>query len=241
MVALARVRGAHATRRTLLAAYWRLRRARGHAGWWPGETPFEVCLGAILTQNTAWSNVEKALVELRRRGLVSFEPLTALGAEQIAPLIRPAGYFNVKARRLKAFLDFLGHEYGGRVEPMRAEEPAALRRKLLAVNGIGRETADSIALYAADKPLFVVDAYTRRIASRLGWIRGDEDYDVIQSWFMARLPQDVELYNDYHAQVVLLGKGVCRPRPHCAACPLSKACPRRGVLADRRAPRYARR
>ena len=240
MVARARIRGAHTTRRTLLAFYRRLRQAHGHAGWWPGATPFEVCLGAILTQNTAWSNVEKALAELERRGLLSFEPLAALSAEQIAPLIRSAGYFNVKARRLKAFLDFLGREYGGRVEPMRAAEPAALRRQLLAVNGIGRETADSIALYAADKPLFVVDAYTRRIASRLGWIRGDEDYDEIQGWFTARLPRDVELYNDYHAQIVLLGKSVCRPRPRCAVCLLLRVCPRRGVRADGRAPGRAR-
>ena len=223
------------TRRTLLAAYQRLRRVHGHGGWWPGATSFEVCLGAILTQNTAWANVEKALAELRRHGLLSFERLAALSAEQIAPLIRSAGYFNVKARRLKAFLDFLGREYGGQVEAMRGEEPDQLRRELLAVHGIGRETADAIALYAVGQPLFVVDAYTRRIAARLGWIRGNEDYDDIQSWFMARLPRDVALFNDYHAQIVLLGNRVCRPRPRCPACPLRSICPRRGVRANGRA------
>ena len=222
------------TRRTLLAIYRRLRKAHGHAGWWPGETPFEVCLGAILTQNTAWTNVEKALSELRSRDLLSFERLAAIDAEQLAPLIRPAGYYNVKARRTKALLDFLAREYAGRVERMRAESPWLLRRKLLAVHGIGRETADSIALYAAGQPLFVVDAYTRRIAARLGWIRGDEDYDEIQSWFMRRLPEDVELFNDYHAQIVLLGKSICRPRPRCLACPLRNACQRRGVPSSTR-------
>jgi endonuclease III related protein len=228
-----------ATRRTLLAIYRRLRQAHGHADWWPAETPFEVCLGSILTQNTAWANVEKALAELRRQGLLSFKPLAALSAEQIAPLIRSAGYFNVKARRLKAFLDFLGREYGGHVEAMRAEEPDQLRRKLLAVHGVGRETADSIALYAAGRPLFVVDAYTRRIAARLGWIRGNEDYDDVQSWFMARLPRDAALFNDYHAQIVLLGKSVCRPRPRCGVCPLCSVCPCRGLRANARAPRRA--
>jgi endonuclease III related protein len=232
----ARARSSHSdvTRRTLLAAYHRLLRAHGHADWWPGETPFEVCLGAILTQNTAWANVEKALAQLRCRSLLSFEPLAALGAPEIAPLIRPAGYFNVKARRLRAFLDFLGREYGGHVERMRDQPPADLRRQLLGVNGIGRETADSIALYAAGQPLFVVDAYTRRIGARLGWIAGDEDYDAIQSWFVARLPRDVSLYNDYHAQLVLLGKSACRPRPRCEACPLRDRCARRGVSTARR-------
>jgi endonuclease-3 related protein len=231
---------ARVTRRSLLGVYHRLRQAHGHAGWWPGATPFEVCLGAILTQNTAWVNVEKALTALRRHGLLSFETLASASAAQIAPLIRSAGYFNVKARRLREFLDFLGREYCGHVELMRDEAPDQLRRKLLAVHGIGRETADSIALYAADQPLFVVDAYTRRIGARLGWLRGDEKYDEIQSWFMARLPRDVGLFNDYHAQIVLLGKSVCRPRPHCAVCPLRGICPRQGVRTDLR-PRAVRR
>jgi endonuclease III related protein len=213
----------------LMAAYRRLRRSHGHAGWWPGETPFVVCLGAILTQNTAWTNVEKALAELRSRGLLTFEALSLLRSEQLAPLIRPAGYFNVKARRLAEFLAFLGREYDGRVEGMRAERPGRLREKLLAVHGIGPETADSIALYAADQPVFVVDAYTRRIGARLGWIAGSEPYDAIQAWFMERLPPDVPLFNDYHAQIVLLGKDVCRPQPRCGACPLRLHCPRRGV------------
>jgi endonuclease III-like uncharacterized protein len=145
---------------------------------------------------------------LRSRGLLSYEALGALSAGEIAPLIRPSGCFNVKARRLKAFLDFLGQEYGGRLDAMEVEEPRVLRGKLLAVPGIGPETADSIALYAAGRGLFVIDAYTRRVFSRLGAIRGDEPYDVLQRLFMDAVPADTELYGDYHAQIVLLAKDV---------------------------------
>jgi endonuclease-3 related protein len=188
-----------------------------------------VCIGAVLVQNTSWTNVERALDELRRRDLLSFERLHALPPSRLARLIRSSGYYNVKARRVRALLDFLGAEYRGRVEAMSTEPPRALRAKLLAVKGIGRETADSIVLYAAALPLFVVDAYTRRVFSRLGLLRGDEPYDDVQRFFMERLPQDTSLYNDYHAQVVLLGKDVCRPRPRCALCPLEDLCPKRGV------------
>jgi endonuclease-3 related protein len=221
-----------ATGAGLRRVYRRLRQRFGPAGWWPGETPFEVCVGAILTQNTSWSNVERALAHLRRRGRLSFEGLSGLSPARLAPMIRSSGYYNVKARRLKAFVGFLGREYGGRVEAMAGEEPGTLRAKLLGVDGIGRETADSIVLYAAGLPLFVVDAYTRRVFSRLGLIEGSEPYDAIQAFFMARLPRDAALYNDYHAQIVLLGKDVCRPRPRCAACPLHILCPRRGATSS---------
>ena len=150
-------------RLSLLRVYRRMLRHFGHAGWWPGETPFEVCIGAILTQNTAWVNVERALAVLRGRGLLSYNALRELTPSTLAPLIRSSGYFNVKARRVVAFLHFLGREFDGSVEAMAGEDPATLREKLLGVHGIGRETADSIALYAAGLPLFVVDAYTRRL------------------------------------------------------------------------------
>lgn len=215
----------------LMRVYRRLRRARGPAGWWPGQDAFEVCVGAILTQNTSWANVEKALAVLRSRGLLSFEKLRAVPARRLAPLIRSSGFFNVKARRLSAFLEFLGREYGGRVEAMATERPLALRAKLLAVPGIGRETADSIALYAAGRPLFVVDAYTRRVFSRLGILEGAEPYDHVQSVFMSRLPRRAALYNDYHAQIVLLAKDFCRKQPLCGRCPLHDLCPRKGVVA----------
>jgi endonuclease-3 related protein len=210
--------------------YQRLLEARGPAGWWPAETPLEVCLGAILTQNTAWTNVEKALGRLRSRGLLSFDRLRRVPPSRLAPLIRSSGYFNVKARRVASFIRFLGDAYGGVVERMTREDAWVLRERLLAMDGIGRETADSIVLYAAGLPVFVVDAYTRRIFSRLGFVRGDEPYDEIQRFFMRRLPRDVPLYNDYHAQIVLLGKDVCRKRPLCEACPLAELCARRGVV-----------
>jgi endonuclease-3 related protein len=213
----------------LLKVYDRLRKRFGPAGWWPGESPFEVCLGAILTQNTSWTNVEKALGELRRRRLLSFAKLRGLAPSRLAPLIRSSGYYNVKARRVRAFLDFLSQEYAGQAEAMAGEEAWTLRAKLLAVPGIGRETADSIVLYAAGAPLFVVDAYTRRIFARLGLLDGDEPYDEIQRFFMERLAPNAPLYNDFHAQIVRLGTDVCRPHPRCEACPLETLCPKRGV------------
>ena len=209
--------------------YERLRRHRGPAGWWPAQTPFEVCVGAILVQNTAWPNAEKALCSLRTAGRLSYQGLAGLGQEELAALIRPSGCYNVKARRLAAFVAFLGREYGGRVEAMARRDPRALREQLLAVPGIGRETGDSIALYAAGLPLFVIDAYTRRVFVRLGMIRGDESYDALQDYFMGELPPDAELYNDYHAQIVMHAKDVCRPRPLCARCPLDSLCPKVGL------------
>lgn len=218
-----------ASRRHLLAIYRRLLRSRGHAGWWPGETAFEVCLGAILVQNTAWTNAARALDALRGANLLSYQALRNLPAEDLAPLIRPSGTYNLKARRLRAFLDFLGAAYGGDVAAMAAEPAEDLRGKLLAVRGIGRETADSIALYAAGLPLFVVDAYTRRVFGRLGVLSGGEAYDDVQAFFMSRLPREAPLFNDYHAQIVLLGKDVCRTRPRCAECVLQDVCAKNGV------------
>jgi endonuclease-3 related protein len=217
------------TRAGLQRVYERLLKRFGHAGWWPGETPFEVCIGAILTQNTSWTNVEKALGALRRRDLLSTSRLRAVPASRLARLIRSSGYYNVKARRVRAFLDLLQREYGGRAERMADEEPWTLRERLLGVDGIGPETADSIVLYAAGHPIFVVDAYTRRVFARLGHVKGDEPYDTVQRFFMERLPPNAPLFNDFHAQIVRLGKDVCRPRPRCNGCPLDALCPKRGV------------
>jgi endonuclease-3 related protein len=211
------------------SVYRRLLRARGPRGWWPGQTAFEVCAGAILVQNTAWPNAERALRALESRGLLSYEGLKGMSAEEIAPIIRSSGTFNVKARRLAAFVGFLGRRYEGRIEEMAREEPWDLRRQLLGVPGIGRETADCIVLYAAGHPLFVVDGYTRRVFSRLGMIRGDESYDDVQRFFMRRLPGETSLFNDYHAQIVGLAQQSCRARPVCAICPLDDICPKRGV------------
>jgi endonuclease-3 related protein len=202
----------------------------GPSGWWPAETPFEVCLGAILTQNTAWTNVERALDGLRARGLLSHHALSALTDAEIAELIRPSGTFLVKARRVRAFLLFLESAFGGDVERMRGEPPARLRASLLDVHGIGPETADCIVLYAAGLPSFVVDAYTRRVLGRLGLLRGGETYEEVQRLFHEALPADAALYNEFHAQIVRLAKDVCRPRPLCASCPLDRVCAKVGVV-----------
>ncbi len=188
-----------------------------------------MCLGAILTQNTAWTNVEKALARVKKAGRLSFGGLQRLPSHRLAALLRPSGTYRVKARRVRAFLSFLESRHGGRVEAMASEDPATLRRALLEVDGIGPETADSIALYAAGHPAFVVDAYTRRIFARLGFLRGDESYEDVQRFFVQRLPKDAALFNDYHAQIVRLAKEHCRVSPLCASCPLETVCPRRGL------------
>jgi endonuclease III related protein len=228
-------------RQALRHVYRRLRGRFGHAGWWPGESPFEVCVGAILVQNTAWSNVERTLDGLRRRRLLSYRALHGLPEARLAPLLRSSGTFRVKARRLRAFLDFLGSAYGGRVDGMRSEDPARLRQKLLAVPGIGPETADSIALYAAGHPVFVVDGYTRRVFTRLGLLRGGESYAEVQHFFEEALPRDAALYNDYHAQIVRMGKDFCRTRPLCGECPLGEMCPRHPGARPRAVARGIRR
>lgn len=208
------------TYRTLLAHY-------GPQHWWPGETPFEVMVGAVLTQNTAWTNVEQAIANLKRARVLSVAAMLKLAPAELAELIRPAGYFNVKAKRLQHLCAFLQAQGVAR-QPQRLAGKAALpelRRQLLAVHGIGEETADSILLYALNLPSFVVDAYTRRIFGRLGLLAGDEGYGQIQAAFEAALPQDIALFNEYHALIVQLGKSTCRPRPRCDDCPLRSACP----------------
>lgn len=197
-----------------------LRTAFGHQRWWPGETPFEVMIGAILTQNTAWTNVEKAIANLRKNGQLSFRALCRLPASRIAKMIRPAGYFNVKARRLKCFVEFLARECGGDLSLLRSQPMPVLREKLLGVNGIGPETADSILLYALEKKSFVIDAYTRRIFSRHGLMAEDEPYEAWRAALMRALPSSRGLYNDYHAQIVQTAKTFCRKKPRCGECPL---------------------
>ena len=230
-----RARMAPRFRSTLPEVYERLRTRFGPAGWWPADTPFEVALGAILVQNTSWTNASRVLAGLRDRGLLSHRALHPLAVPELAELFRASGTFNVKARRVRAFLDFLENAYGGVIERMAAAEPGALREALLAVPGVGPETADCIVLYAAGHPSFVVDAYTRRVFGRLGLLRGGETYDGVQGLFHGRLPADPALFNDYHAQIVRVAKDFCRPRPLCAACPLDEACARVGVAPGSRA------
>lgn len=210
-------------RRSLLyAMYDAMLEALGPSHWWPGETPFEVAVGAILTQNTSWSNTARAIANLRAAGALTPTALAALPDTRLAELIRPAGYFRLKAARLKSFLRFLRDEAGLSMAALDGKGLATLRPKLLEVKGVGPETADSILLYALGQPSFVVDAYTRRILSRHGMIPEDAGYDEMRDLFMGALDPDPALYNEYHALLVRVGKDFCRPKaPHCAACPLA--------------------
>ncbi|MCL6638933.1 MAG: endonuclease III domain-containing protein [Firmicutes bacterium] len=193
-------------------------------GWWPAETPFEVCVGAILTQNVAWRNVVKAIAALREEGLLSIEAIHRAPLEKIAPLVRPTRYFNQKARRLKDFCSLLAEHYEADLNKLFALPVPELRRRLLGIRGIGKETADSIILYAAEKPVFVVDSYTSRIFSRLGIIPDRWGYDRIQSFFTRNLPESVELFNQYHALIDGAGHYYCSATPRCGKCPLAELC-----------------
>ena len=181
----------------------------GPLHWWPGSTPFEVIVGAILTQNTSWINVEKAIANLKNARLLHPQKLYLIEEKKLANLIRPAGFFNVKARRLKNFLAFFKENHQGSSEKMFSGNSEKLRNDLLAINGIGRETADSILLYAGNKPFFVVDTYTRRIFSRHHLISKNDSYCQVQELFTKNLPKNTELYNEFHAQIVMLGKTLC--------------------------------
>jgi endonuclease-3 related protein len=196
--------------------------ALGPQGWWPGRTRFEVIVGAVLTQNTSWANVARAIERLRRARALRPKALAALPQDRLAQLIRSSGYYNVKAGRVKRFLAFLRDRYGLNLSRMFARRSSSLRAELLAVPGIGPETADSILLYAGGVPVFVVDAYTRRILSRHSLIAPDATYDTVQALCMGALPPNTPRYNEYHALLVAVGKTYCRPIPRCDACPLRR-------------------
>jgi len=204
----------------LLEIYRRLYHAFGPQRWWPGETPFEIAVGAILTQNTNWGNVEKAIENLKRDEALNVESINNMKTEKLASLIKPAGYFNVKAKRLKAFISFLMNEYHGSLKSMKKEEMRTLRVRLLQVHGVGHETADSILLYALEKPVFVIDTYTKRILSRHILMKYDKSYEEFQNIFHSSLKKDVKFFNEYHALFVRLGKTYCRKKPICKGCPL---------------------
>lgn len=206
----------------LRQVYTALRKNFGHQKWWPGDTSFEVMVGAILTQNTAWTNVEKAISNLKNANKLLFDALRRISKKKLAQLIRPAGYFNVKSDRLKCFLDFLSRECGSDFSKLRRKTMPVLRDKLLSVKGIGPETADSILLYALDKTSFVIDAYTKRIFSRHGLAKDHETYEQWRGIFMQALPNNRDLYKDFHAQIVRVGKDHCRKVPDCESCPLKR-------------------
>mgnify|MGYP006283301067 FL=1 len=209
------------TRERLLEIYSLLLDFFGPQHWWPGETPLEVAVGAILTQNTSWANVEKAIANLRAADCLDACRLHELDLEQLEALIRPAGYFRVKAKRLRNFTTWLCEQYGGDMETLAAVDTARLRDELLSVSGIGPETADSILLYALHRPVFVVDTYTARVTVRHGLIDPELDYQQLQELFTSHLEPDVALFNEFHALLVMVGKDYCKPRPKCAACPLN--------------------
>jgi endonuclease-3 related protein len=204
----------------LMKIYRTLYQTYGSRHWWPGDTSFEVMVGAILTQNTSWRNVEKAIQKLKRKGVLNPRGMHRLKKSQLAPLIKSSGYYRIKTDRLKFFIDFFFEEYDGNVKKMGRERLGVLREKLLGVKGIGPETADSILLYGLRKPIFVVDAYTKRFLSRHGLISEKASYEEVQKLFMDHLPMDEKLFNEYHALLVHLGKTVCKKIPRCDACPL---------------------
>ena len=216
----------------------------GSQGWWPTTkngavapsyalTPrvksltsleqFEICVGAILTQNTAWSNVEKALIELHKRGIKTPQSIIEISSSSLEKLIRPSGYFRQKAKKLKLFSRYVVDHYQGNVSKLLKQPGAKVREELLELYGIGPETADSILLYAATHAIFVVDAYTKRIGQRLG-LFNTEKYEEVQNYFHTRLQKSAPLYNEYHALLVALGKDFCRPTPRCPGCPLKNVC-----------------
>ena len=194
----------------------------GPQHWWPGDSAFEVAVGAILTQNTSWGNVEKAIANIKANKSLNARALYKMPHKKLASLIRPAGYFNVKTKRLQSFLDVLCNDFMGSMQRMKKVDSSSLRKSLLSVHGIGPETADSILLYALDKPVFVIDAYTRRVMSRHGLVSENVEYHELQELFHKCLPRDVQLFNEYHALFVMVGKYYCKPKPKCTGCPLEE-------------------
>ncbi len=217
----------------LQEVYQRLFDALGPQKWWPGDTPFEMMVGAVLVQNTNWQNVERAIENLRRAEVLEPHALNEVPVDELEELIRPAGYFRVKAKRLRSLLEYLVERYDGSLENMFRTPLADLRQELLGIHGVGPETADSILLYGGGLPIFVVDAYTYRVFSRHGWIDREFDYHQIQEYFHDRLPSDAPMFNEFHALVVYLGKHYCKKgKPLCKACPLECMLPKGGPIDD---------
>jgi endonuclease-3 related protein len=217
----------------LQEVYQQLLRAFGPQKWWPGDTPFEIMVGAILVQNTNWQNVERAICNLRHADLLDPQALYDVPPEELEELIRPAGYYRIKAKRLRSLLKFMVQRYDGSIEAMFRTPLGRLREELLGINGVGPETADSILLYAGSLPTFVVDAYTYRIFSRHGWIDPELDYHQIQEYFHDHLPADAAMFNEFHALLVNLGKHFCKKsKPLCKTCPLESMLPEGGPIGN---------
>lgn len=216
--------------------YRRLRHAYGPQHWWPADSPFEVAIGAILTQSTSWSNVEKAIANLKGASVLSPHGLKEIHEEKLAVLLRPSGYFNVKTKRVKAFINHLWEHYQGQLDKLLAQETSSLRTELLSINGIGEETADDIIVYAAGKPSFVIDAYTKRILSRMGLSGNLRSYTDLQMLFHRSVAPDPSLYNEFHALIVRHGKYFCNKTPKCKSCCMLQICPTGTKETRRMAP-----
>ena len=208
----------------LLKIYHHLMACYGPQHWWPAQEPFEIIVGAILTQSAAWGNVEKAIANLKSSRVLSPETLRRLSLSELAILIYPCGYYNAKALKLKSFAGWLGQHYNDNLDELFASNVDHLRQQLLSIHGVGEETADSIILYAANRPIFVIDSYTRRIIDRLGLSPSSNGYAAYQTLFMCNLPPDIKLFNEYHALLVCLAKNVCRKQPLCQQCCLNNIC-----------------
>lgn len=220
MCSINEIRG---TKPTPLMIYEMLESCFGFQGWWPGRNNFEILVGAMLTQQTSWKNVDKALLNLRKSGLLSLDALAGADLHKLEIMIKPSGYYRQKAARLKAVCNHIRDRHST-LRRFLANDVQTLRAELLSLKGIGEETADSIILYAADKPVFVIDAYTKRIVSRLFNILGSLEYDALQDYFQGEIVKDIGLYKDFHAQIVELGKRHCRTKPLCEGCPLFTVC-----------------
>jgi len=209
---------------TLQELYQTLKNRFGHQNWWPGETQDEIVIGAILTQSVAWRNVELALQNLKQAGITRVEQLYHIPPENIAPLIKPTLYYNQKALKLYNFARVFMEEYAADYGVMFSQAFSLLRSRLLAIKGLGSETVDSILLYAGNLPVFVCDAYTNRLFVRLGYSEVSRSYDYWQAYISSRIPCKTELYNDFHAQIVVLCKDFCKTKPLCVSCPLQEYC-----------------
>lgn len=221
-------------KKTLREFYTCMEAHYGPTGWWPGDTPFEIAVGAVLTQNTAWTNVERAIDNLKSEKLLTARAIVECPLDRLETALTPSGYFRVKARRLRSFCEYLLTRYGGSMRRMQRQPLGSLRPELLDVHGVGPETADDILLYACGKLVFVVDAYTRRIFSRHGIVAPNIAYEDLRRFFEKNVEPDLHLYSEYHALIVYVGKDYCRRTPRCAECPLGPTLRKGQPVCERR-------
>jgi endonuclease-3 related protein len=210
-------------KQSLMIIYSRLNKRFGFLNWWPADSKFEIIIGAILTQQASWKNVEKAIFNMKKEHILDIDAVYGVKTEVLENIIKPSGFYKQKAKRIKAFVEHVKNQHGT-LENMLVQNSNKLRKELLSLNGIGKETADSIMLYAAGKPIFVIDAYTKRIMKRIYKIEKEMDYDSLQDSITSKIPKNIKLYKDFHAQFVELGKNYCKSTPKCTECPIKTLC-----------------